>query len=97
MHPDDEATMAAMTTEFAAGATRRVLRMPGHDGGWVPVHVTVNRVEIDHDTFAGLVSLRLPTPAELDAADLSDLTRPGRRGRPPARYPIGRPPGRPRR
>jgi hypothetical protein len=72
MHPSDAAAMAAMTTEFAAGATCRVLRMPSHDGGWVPVHVTVNRVEIDTDTFAGLVSLRLPTPAELAAAGLTD-------------------------
>jgi Family of unknown function (DUF5628)/Domain of unknown function (DUF5593) len=72
MHPSDAATMAAMTAEFAAGATCRVLRMPGYDGGWVPVHVTVNRVEIDHETFAGLVSLRLPTPAELTEAGLSE-------------------------
>jgi hypothetical protein len=72
MHPSDAATMAAMTAEFAAGATCRVLRMPGYDGGWVPVHVTVNRVEIDQETFAGLVSLRLPTPAELTEAGLSE-------------------------
>jgi hypothetical protein len=72
MHPSDAATMAGMTTEFAAGATSRVLRMPGHDGGWVPVHVTVNRVEVDQDTFAGLVALRLPTPAELVEAGLAD-------------------------
>ena len=62
--------MAAMTTEFADGATSRVLRMPGHDGGWVPVHVTVNRVELEPDIFAGLVSLRLPTDEELAAAGL---------------------------
>ena len=47
--------------------------MPAHDGGWVPVHVTVNRVEIDQDTFAGLVSLRLPTAAELADAGLSEF------------------------
>jgi hypothetical protein len=70
MHPDDEAKAAAMRSEFAAGATCAVLRMPAHDGGWVPVHVTANRVEIDTGTFAGLVSLRLPTPAELAAAGL---------------------------
>ena len=72
IHPDDEAKAAAMNSEFAAGAAGAVLRMPGRDGGWVPVHVTVNRVEIDTDTFAGLVSLRLPTPAELAAAGLPD-------------------------
>ena len=96
MHPSDDATMAGMTTEFAAGATSRVLRMPGHDGGWVPVHVTVNRVEVDEDTFAGLVALRLPTPAELAAAGLADAIRPGRRGRRPAQRPIGRRRGAPR-
>jgi hypothetical protein len=40
--------------------------------GWVPVHVTVNLVEIDQETFAGLVALRLPTPAELTEAGLSE-------------------------
>jgi hypothetical protein len=73
MHPSDGATMAAMTKEFGAGATSRVLRMPGNDGGWVPVQVTVNRVEIDQDSFAGLVALRLPTPAELADAGLSEF------------------------
>ena len=61
-----------MTAEFAAGATSGVLRMPAHDGGWVPVHLTVNRVELDDDAFAGLVSVRLPTESELAAADLAD-------------------------
>jgi Family of unknown function (DUF5628)/Domain of unknown function (DUF5593) len=72
MHPNDEAKMAAMTAEFAAGATTGVLRMPGYDGAWVPVHVTVNRVEVEAETFAGLVSLRLPTEADLSDAGLSD-------------------------
>jgi hypothetical protein len=70
MHPRDEATMAAMTAEFAHGATSGVLRMPGHDGGWVAVHVTVSRVEVDHETYAGLVAVRLPTQAELADARL---------------------------
>jgi hypothetical protein len=72
IHPDDEAKRAAMRTEFAAGAACAVLRLPAHDGGWVPVHVTVNRVELDDDAFAGLVSVRLPTDSELAAADLAD-------------------------
>ena len=59
-----------MTTEFADGATSRVLRLPGIDTDWVPVHVTVNRVELEKDTFAGLLSLRLPTDEEIAAADL---------------------------
>jgi len=72
MHPSDQARMAAMTAEFAGGATSGVLRMPGHDGGWVPVHVTVNRVEVEQETFAGLVCVRLPTATELADAGLSD-------------------------
>jgi hypothetical protein len=72
MHPSDEARMAAMTAEFAGGATSGVLRMPAHGGGWVPVHVTVNRVEVEPATFAGLVCVRLPTKVELAEAGLSD-------------------------
>ena len=46
-----------------------MLRLPGDTTAiWVPVHVTVNRVELEPDTFAGLVSLRLPTDEELAAA-----------------------------
>jgi hypothetical protein len=72
IHPGDEAKMAAMTAEFAGGAATGVLRMPGYHGGWVPMHVTVNRVEVEAETFAGLVSLRLPTKSELRGAGLSD-------------------------
>ena len=70
VHPDDQHLMSSMTKEFANGATSRVLRMRGHDADWVPVHVTVNRVELEPDTFAGLVSPRLPTDDELTAAGL---------------------------
>lgn len=70
VYPDDEPLLAAMTEEFATGPAARVLRLPGYDGGWVPVHVTVNRVELEEDTFAGLVSVRLPTDAELAEAGL---------------------------
>jgi len=71
VHPDDRHPMSSMTKEFADGATSRILRMRGHDVDWVPVHVTVNKVELEPDTFAGLVSLRLPTDEELAAAGLS--------------------------
>ena len=72
MHPRDEAKMAAMTAEFSRGAASGVLRMPGHDGEWVAVHVTVSRVELEHETYAGLVAVRLPTHAELTEAGLSE-------------------------
>jgi len=70
VHPGDEPLMKAMTTEFVAGPTSRVLRLKGKTGGWVRVHVTVYRIELDEKTAAGLVSLRLPTPAELVDAEL---------------------------
>ncbi len=72
VHPDDEPVMESMTKEFADGATSRVLRMRGFENDWVPVHVTVNRVELEPDTFAGLVSLRLPTDSELDDVGLTE-------------------------
>jgi hypothetical protein len=37
-------------------------------GGWTPIHVTAHRVEIDDDTYAGLLSMRLPTEDELNPA-----------------------------
>lgn len=73
VHPADTRHMARMTEEFAGGATTAVLRLRNVDGGWTAVHTTVNRVELDKDTYAGLLSLRLPTEAELAAADLDDV------------------------
>lgn len=74
VHPDDAHLIAAMTAEFADGPTARVLRLPGYGDTWVPVHVTVNRVELEENIFAGLVSLRLPTDAELAEVGLSTAT-----------------------
>ena len=42
------------------------------DGGWIPVHMTINRVELEPGTFAALLALRLPTDAELELVDFSD-------------------------
>lgn len=72
VHPDDQHLVSSMTEEFSQGATSRVLRMPANGDGWVPVHVTVNRLELEPDTYAGLVSLRLPSDEELAAAGLPD-------------------------
>lgn len=72
VHPDDEHLMASMTKEFADGPTGRVLRLPGLDTEWAPMHVTINRVEIEPDAYAGLISIRLPTDEELAAAGLSE-------------------------
>ena len=68
VHPNEIAEMAVMTVEFGSGPTSRVLRLRANDGGWVPIHVTAHRLQVTDDTFAGLLSLRLPTYGELVAA-----------------------------
>jgi len=65
-HPDDADLLTPMTTEFGDGPASRVLRLPGNDGGWVPIHVTVDRVEVDRGVYAGLITLRLPSQDELN-------------------------------
>lgn len=70
VHPDDEARVARMTTDFTAGPATGVLRLRQPDGGWAPVHVTVNRIELEAGTYAGLIALRLPTDDELAEAEL---------------------------
>jgi hypothetical protein len=70
VHPADAPHMARMTIEFGSGATSGVLRLPALGGGWTPVHMTINRVELDKDSHAGLLALRIPTEEEVAAADL---------------------------
>jgi triple sensor domain protein len=65
VHPDDGPEMAAMAVEFDSGEASHVLRLRALDGGWTPIHVTVRRVEIAADAYAGLLSMRLPTADEL--------------------------------
>jgi hypothetical protein len=67
-----------MAAELETGNTSGVLRLPGHDGGWVALHVTVSKVELEGGVYGGLVTLRLPTDAELadaglDKADLEQI------------------------
>ncbi|MGV0744211.1 PAS domain-containing protein [Mycolicibacterium sp. XJ870] len=73
IHPADARHMSTMTTEFASGLTTAVLRMRTTDGGWQPVHMTINRVELEPATYAGLLALRLPTDTEIAAANLDDV------------------------
>jgi Family of unknown function (DUF5628)/Domain of unknown function (DUF5593) len=73
VHPDDAPHMARMTIEFGTGATSGVLRLRARDGGWTPVHMTINRVELAENTFAGLVALRIPTAEELAGAGIDDV------------------------
>ncbi|MGI9126213.1 MAG: PAS domain-containing protein [Mycobacterium sp.] len=66
MHPDDDAEIRpTMLAEFETGSTAGVLRLPAAGGGWVPMHVTITRVELDADIYAGLTILREPTAEEL--------------------------------
>jgi hypothetical protein len=65
VNPADALHMARMTLEFANGATSGVLRLRTNDGEWTPVHMTINRVELEPDTFAALMALRRPTEEEL--------------------------------
>ncbi|WP_167097140.1 PAS domain-containing protein [Mycobacterium sp. DL592] len=69
-HPADKGLLEPMAKEFESGSTSRVLRLPGVEEGWVPMHVSVNRVELDNGIFAGLITLRLPTDIELSEAKL---------------------------
>lgn len=69
-HPDDQATLAAMDAEFATGFTSAVLRGVAHHGGWTPVHVAVQRVELDKGVYAGVAAFRFPTPEELTVAGI---------------------------
>jgi hypothetical protein len=71
-HPDDRDELIPMAEEFETGSTSRVLRLPGIGSGWVPMHVTVNRMEVDNHVFAGLITLRLPTDTELADAKLTN-------------------------
>ena len=65
-----------MAGELGEGTTSGVLRLPGDDGGWVPLHVTVSKVELDDGVSGGLVTLRLPTETELADVGLDEAGRP---------------------
>ena len=74
VHPADRRQMAKMADTFVpTGTTAGVLRMVANGGGWTPVHVTVNRVQLEPDIYAGLATMRIPTEAEIAAAGLVDI------------------------
>lgn len=71
MNPEDRKRFSAqMAEELAFDQTTAVLRLPA-SGGWVPIHVTVNRIELNKGIFAGLVALRRPTDEEIAGAGLT--------------------------
>jgi hypothetical protein len=73
IHPDDAIHLARMIVEYADGATSAVMRMRTLDGGWTPVHVTMNRIELSPGVYAGLASVRLPSDDEVRAANLDEI------------------------
>jgi hypothetical protein len=73
VHPADRGQMAKMAAEFATGSASGVLRMKANGGGWSPVHITVNRVQLDEDIYAGMATLRIPTAEQIAAAGLEDI------------------------
>ena len=81
VHPADRPEMARMATEFVHGTAAGVLRMVANGGGWTPVHVTVNRVELEEKVYAGLATLREPTADELASAESVEPAVPKRKAR----------------
>ncbi|WP_101951597.1 PAS domain-containing protein [Mycobacterium sp. 3519A] len=80
VHPADRGRMLEMTGDFVpTGTASGVLRMVANGGGWTPVHVTVNRIQLDNDVYAGLATLRVPTETEIAAAKLVDIGDTARR------------------
>lgn len=65
VHPDDHSVLRTMKQQFAEGPAEGLLRLRAKGGGWTVVHSTIYRVHLLDDNYAGLICLRLPTPAEL--------------------------------
>lgn len=65
IHPDDEGAGLDLLDQLKDGTASGVLRLPGNGGGWVPMHVTVSRFEVEPGVFAGLATLRLATADEV--------------------------------
>ena len=71
IHPNDHQRLRqAMPAEPQAESSGTVVRLPGSDGGWVPLHATISRMELEKGVHAGLTILRLPTDEELAEAAL---------------------------
>lgn len=83
LDPADNHLVAAMRRELLRGPTARVLRLPAIGGGFTPIHITANKVELDDDTFAALLSMRLPTDEELAASQQAAMVADG--AEPPVR------------
>lgn len=72
MHPDDRDHLESrMLPELENGASSAVLRLADTGGAWVPLHITIGRMELEKGTYAGLATLRQPTGDELATAGLA--------------------------
>lgn len=71
IHPDDEEAGVALLEELKGGTSSTVLRLPGNDGEWVAMHVTISPIELDRGMQAGLATFRRPTDDELADVGLS--------------------------
>lgn len=65
VHPDDRPVLRSMSQQFAKGPATGLLRLRAAPGAWTLIHATVYRVHLVDDSYVGLISIRLPTPAEL--------------------------------
>jgi hypothetical protein len=67
-HPGDGPAIERMAKDFERGMpASQVLRLRAVGGGWTPVNVTAQIVELEQGTHAGMLSMRLPTDEELAA------------------------------
>lgn len=65
VHPDDRPILHSMTLQFTKGPATGLLRLRAAPTEWALIHATVYRVPLLDDNYAGLISIRLPSPAEL--------------------------------
>ena len=76
LHPEDcDNFTARVAGEVTEGVTEGVVRVPGNDGGWVPMHVSVSQVPLEDGVIGGLLTLRLPTDNELADVGLDPQDR----------------------
>jgi hypothetical protein len=81
-HPEDGPAIERMARDFERGMpASHVLRLRAVGGGWNPVNVTAQVVELERGKHAGLLSMRLPTDDELAAAADSEPAKKGLSGK----------------
>lgn len=69
VHPDDLERLQSMPAEFDLGGASRIVRLSHTESDWVPVHITINRIELEPGVFTGLMAMRRATECELAEDD----------------------------